>query len=536
MKRIILSDVAMAGMFALFLLLFGNQRLWWEAWHLVDLTGGDRLLFLASMWVVLWLLFTGVLLLVTWPHVFKPVLLLLLLIATPVAYFMDTLGVHINREMIRNAQQTDWREVLDLLTPGLGWHLLVYGIIPAIGVIHLPVRYSLTPRQILRKGLLVLGGTLVAIGIILALYPSYASFFRNHHEIRQLINPSNSLYAVSSYVNRWRKSLNQELVAIGEDVRMRSPAGGRPRLVVVVVGETARADHFQLGGYARPTTPQLSQRELFYFTRVLSCGTDTAVSVPCMFSDLSRSDYDADLARHRENLLDTVQRAGVRVVWLENQSGCKGVCDRITTRDLSRANDPELCRDGVCQDEILSKTLQQVLNEPVRSTLVVLHQMGSHGPAYYKRYPKQFEQFQPVCRTRELSGCSAEALINSYDNTILYTDHVLSETIRVLEQHQQRYDAALYYVSDHGESLGENNLYLHGAPYLIAPMAQKHVPMVIWLSPGFQQSASADRACLASRRTEALSHHNLFATVLGMLDLETRVYRPELDVLHACRR
>jgi lipid A ethanolaminephosphotransferase len=119
-----------------------------------------------------------------------------------------------------------------------------------------------------------------------------------------------------------------------------------------------------------------------------------------------------------------------------------------------------------------------------------MHQMGSHGPAYSQRTPAAFKKFMPECTSSHLPDCSSEQLRNAYDNTIAYTDHVLGSAISWLRQRTD-YDGALLYVADHGESLGENNLYLHGLPYSIAPDVQKHVPWVTWLSPGFEQDSGA---------------------------------------------
>jgi lipid A ethanolaminephosphotransferase len=97
-------------------------------------------------------------------------------------------------------------------------------------------------------------------------------------------------------------------------------------------------------------------------------------------------------------------------------------------------------------------------------------------------------------------------------------------------------DTAMLYFSDHGESLGENNVYLHGAPYMFAPREQTEVPMMLWMSDSFSERFRIDRRCLAARRNEPLSHDNVFHSVLGMLDVNTAVLNPRLDLFHACVR
>ena len=170
-----------------------------------------------------------------------------------------------------------------------------------------------------------------------------------------------------------------------------------------------------------------------------------------------------------------------------------------------------------------------------RNTVFVLHMIGNHGPAYFRRYPPQFRRFLPDCETAELRDCTRQQVVNSYDNAILYTDHVLASVIGTLQDAPQRLDSAMIYVSDHGESLGEHGLYLHGIPYSIAPELQKHVPMVVWLSRPMSASGDVNVACLRSRAHEALSHDNLFHSVLGLMDVRTAAYLPARDIFDGCR-
>ena len=170
------------------------------------------------------------------------------------------------------------------------------------------------------------------------------------------------------------------------------------------------------------------------------------------------------------------------------------------------------------------------------NSVVVLHMMGSHGPAYYKRYPAEFERFQPACKESQFSRCERSQIVNGYDNTIVYTDYVLSQVIELLRLNDSRgLPSAMLYVSDHGELLGENNIYLHGLPYAFAPDVQKHVPMLLWVSPRMQADFQIDTACLERRRQEPVSHDNFFHSVLGLLDVETKEYARSLDIFASCR-
>jgi lipid A ethanolaminephosphotransferase len=308
-------------------------------------------------------------------------------------------------------------------------------------------------------------------------------------------------------------------------------------VLVLVVGETARAANFSLFGYERDTNPELAKSDITAFSNVTSCGTSTEVSVPCMFSPYGRSDYDARRIRNSEGLLDVLARAGYIVKWIDNQSGCKGVCQGsgIEYERTKTSMAPDLCVDTECHDEILTRLLSQELAEVRSNTVFVLHMMGNHGPAYYRRYPPAFRRFVPDCQTAELRDCSREEVVNAYDNAILYTDHVLASIIRTLSDDPRGLDSAMIYVSDHGESLGERGLYLHGIPYAIAPDLQTHVPMVVWVSKELQDSGDVNARCLRGKSQAALSHDNLFHSMLGLANVDTSVYQPARDIFDGCR-
>ena len=227
------------------------------------------------------------------------------------------------------------------------------------------------------------------------------------------------------------------------------------------------------------------------------------------------------------------------VLWIDNQAGCKGLCDRVPHVDTCSGDDCAL-HDGDCYDEALLHGLDARLaalpaERRQRGVLLVLHQIGSHGPAYFKRSPPDRKPFMPECTTTVLQQCPLDTVVNAYDNSIAYTDHVLAETLRWLRGHAASYDTALLYVSDHGESLGENNIYLHGLPYAVAPVEQKHVPMLAWFAPDRGSAVSARLECLRQRRDVPLTHDHLFHTVLGVLGIEASEYRKSLDAFAPCR-
>lgn len=520
-----------------FLLLGFNGVLWQ---HLSDITSADGkgIAMRIAFGVMIFAAYNIVLTLLAFRPVMKPLLSLMFLVSAGVAYFMSQYGVLIDAGMFRNFAETNATEVRDLLSLKLFVYILLLGVLPTWLLWKVPVNYRKWHRELLSKVIVCVASAAVIGGVALANYQGLSSLFRNHHELRLMLVPSNYIGASAGYLREQVASAQQPFVKIGEDAR-RSPAvQDRPRksLTVLVVGESARAENFGILGYDRDTTPKLDKEAgLIAFTDVHSCGTETAVSVPCMFSDMGRQDYDASKAKNQEGLLDVLKRAGLEVIWRDNQSGCKGTCDRVTVQDVSNLKDPALCANSECRDEILLQGLQGFIDRLDKDTVLVLHQMGSHGPEYFKRYPKEYEHFTPVCESNALNNCSRESIVNGYDNTLVYTDHVLSSLIDVLRSNQDKVDTAMLYLSDHGESLGEYNLFLHGTPYMLAPEQQKHVAMLAWFSDSYQKAYSVDTHCLQLSRDKPLSQDNLFHSMLGLLEVQSNVYRHDLDLFAGCR-
>ena len=296
--------------------------------------------------------------------------------------------------------------------------------------------------------------------------------------------------------------------------------------MILVIGEAVRADHFSLNGYSRLTNPLLQKEDVISFANMYSSGTATAFSVPCMFSIYPREECSEQKAGASENLLDVLQHAGVHVLWRDNNSDSKGVAARVAYEDF-KATDRNPAVEGEPRDVGMLAGLQAYIDQQkTGSIFIVLHQMGNHGPAYYKRYPSAFEKFKPVARTNELGSSSPQEIINAYDNALLCTDDFLARVIQLLQKNSGRFRSAMIYSSDHGESLGENGLYLHGMPYRFAPEEQKRVATLFWFSKGLESEAARFRKA----RDLPLSHSVLFHTVLGLLGVQTKVYDPGLDI------
>ncbi|QCR38293.1 phosphoethanolamine transferase EptA (plasmid) [Nissabacter sp. SGAir0207] len=462
---------------------------------------------------------------------------LFVLVSATAQYFIIHYGIILDRSMILNIVDTTASESWALLTPRMALSVGLSGVAVALLACWLRIR---RPRPLWRGALArvasILGSGALIVLVALLFYKDYASLFRNHKELVKSLSPSNSIAAVWSYYSHHRLD-NLPLVRIGLDARQ-SPAqlaGPKKNLTIIVLGETSRADDFSLSGYPRLTNPQLVQDGVTYFPHTVSCGTSTAVSVPCMFSNMPRAHYDETLAAHQEGLLDILQRAGIQVSWRENDGGCKGVCDRVPHQDVTSLDLPGMCIKGECYDEVLFHGLEQEIDRLQGNGVIVLHTIGSHGPTYSHRYPPQFRRFTPTCDTNEIQTCTREQLVNTYDNTVLYADYIVDKAITLLKAHQDRFTTSLVYLSDHGESLGEASTYLHGMPYAIAPEVQKHVPMLLWLSPDYQTRYAVDMKCLNQRATQDASQDNFFSTLLGMTGTLTHEYVPADDLLATCR-
>ena len=470
-------------------------------------------------------------------RILKPLVALVILCAALATHFMGRFGAYLDPSMLRNVLHTDPAEATELLSGPLVMHLLLYAALPLallwqVRLVERPWRRAVG----LRVAALLLSA-MVLVGSIFAVFPSFSSLMRNHTQLRYLITPANAWWSLASVLMQDARGAAAPRQAIGLDAKPGASwtTGGRPRVVVLVIGETARAANWGLNGYARQTTPELAALPVINFAQVSSCGTNTEVSLPCMFAPVGRRDYDEARVRNSESLLHVAARAGVTVHWRDNQSGCKGVCDGLPNDSVQRLDPPGLCADGHCLDEGLLHGLDDRLAKAQGTQLWVLHQLGNHGPSYFRRYPPAFARFRPACASDDLHQCTQQEIVNAYDNAVLYTDHLLGGVLARLQAAAGRVDSALIYVSDHGESLGENNLYLHGLPFAIAPDVQTRVPMMMWLSAGHAQAPAVDTECLKQRAARPASHDHLFHTVLGLLDVSTRLYEPELDLVHGCR-
>ncbi len=539
------NPVALVAGVSLWLATVGNWALWRELSRLGQLQSAGGYAFAVAFGCIIFGALCTLGAFLAWRRSIKPALVFVCLAAALGMHFMLSYGVVIDTTMIVNVLQTDPRETRDLLSWKMLFTVLVVAGLPSLWLYKQNVQRLTLPKQAWRNVVFSLVACVIMIVALALSFQTFSSNMRNHTQLRYLINPLNSLYALGNLATKPLRKGPMAMVKLGEDAKLGAsyalPAN-KPPLMLLVVGETARVGNFGINGYARPTTPELaalaSTERMASLRNVWSCGTSTATSLPCMFSHLGKEAFESRNANY-ENLVDVLQRAGLAVLWLDNQSGCKGLCDRIPSADISNSKDAKLCEGGECFDAVMLAKLDERIAalsaaQRAKGVVVVMHQMGSHGPAYYKRVPAAFKKFTPGCDSNALQDCSREQVVNSYDNTIAYTDHFLASAIKWLKAKDSVAQAAMVYVADHGESLGENNIYLHGLPYAIAPDVQKRVPWITWLSSSYAARSKVDVACLNTRADTRLSHDSYFHSVVGLLDVKTAVYRRDLDVYASC--
>lgn len=474
------------------------------------------------------------------PVLHKIIIPLLILVSAAISYNSLFFNIYFDVDMLNNVLQTNIAESSRMFTNSYVLWLFFLGILPTLLYLNTKIVYKRWWKELLIR----IVSILLSAGVILSIakfhYQDYASFFRNHKNLAHLITPSNFIVSgIKAIRHYYRDNTPYQQIDINAK---QAKSDSYRNVTIIVIGETTRAQNWGLNGYYRQTTPKLAARgdQIINFPNVTSCGTATAVSVPCMFSSLSKDDFNVNLSYKQDNLLDILQRSNIDIHWLNNNSDCKGVCKNIPSTDVLNFNLPEYCRDGECLDNILLPEIDKALaNDTAKDFMIIVHTMGNHGPTYYERYTNSEKIFTPTCDTNEINHCSNQELVNTYDNGIIYLDQFLDKIITKLEQNDT-WKSALYYVSDHGESLGENGLYLHGAPYAIAPEYQTHIPMIMWFSNMWIQNKPFDLNCVRNNaKNNAYSHDNLFHTMFSINDMDFSTlnsYKTELDILAQCRK
>ncbi|MGF1858329.1 phosphoethanolamine transferase [Photobacterium profundum] len=476
-----------------------------------------------------------------WPYITKPFFVLLLIVSSAVSYAGYNYGTLFDYNMIANIVETDTSEASSYLSAYSILWTFIMGVVPALLLANVNLSGKQGKVKMVLLKLFSMLASVIVIGLIASMYyQDYASVGRNNSVIKKAIIPTQFIYSAVGFVKDKYFTTPLEYKQIGLDAKQSDKtlldAVEKPTLLVFVVGETARSQNYELNGYPKPTNQYTRDLDIISFQDVSSCGTATAVSVPCMFSSLTKSNFNRKIADNQDNLLDVLNRADVSLLWKENDGGDKNVADRITKKETDRSQVNSYCDGSTCYDMALLEGLEQDIDSLSGNRMIALHLIGSHGPTYFKRYPEEAKFFMPGCPRSDIENCSVKEIVNTYDNTILYTDYVISQTISKLKKLQENYNTALIYISDHGESLGENGMFLHGMPYSLAPDYQTKVPLMFWMSDGFKQTKQINTSCVKSHASSnQYSQDNIFHSVLGLMDVETNVYEKQLDIFSTCR-
>lgn len=522
---------------SLTIVVIDNNTLWSTFWAALGEHPVSHLVFLLSFLIMLVTITLLLLSLFGFYRIIKPVAIVALMLSAIIGYHIDNMHVIFSVSMLRNVFETDVREASELINTSVLLHVLVFGFLPSVFVWFVKVERKPVSSEMVSRIKLLSVMLLVSILTIFWTSKEYAFVLRENRSMRYMVNPVYPVVSLFKYVKSTSGNSNKVILPVFNDAVRQVNVGGKVRkdILIVVVGETARADKFSLNGYDRDTNPLLRKENIVNFSNTSSCGTATAESVPCMFSDLTHDNFNTEKAKQRENVLDGFKHAGIDVLWRENNSSCKGVCARVVSEDLANMKVKELCNDEECYDEILLYRLDEYIKNLQQDAVIVLHQKGSHGPAYYKRYPARFAKFTPECNDSSVHNCNLDEIVNAYDNTILYSDYFLSRIIAFLKARSDEFNTAMMYMSDHGESLGENGVYLHGLPYFMAPQEQTHVPFIVWLSESMRRQKHINTECLLNNSRRSYSHDNLVHSALGLMDVSTMAYEQSKDVFAGCR-
>ena len=431
-------------------------------------------------------------------------LLVIFFIVNAVAiYFVNTYGVIIDEAMVGNVLKTDYAEATSFFSIKLIVYIVLLGIIPAIYISKAKIINVTVKRFFIVTGLVLL----CMLALVFANASNWLWIDKNSKTLGGLAMPWCYTVNISLYYAHKHQENEKEILLPNAVIK-----DNQKSVVVLVIGESARSQNFSLYGYGKNTNPLLSKTPGVFHFNAASCATYTAAGVKCILEHANTSDF-------YEMLPNYLYRNGIEVIWRTSNWGEPPIhIKNYQNADALRKN----CKGEECNyDEILLTGLkEQIAASTKNKILIVLHTSTSHGPTYSKKYPPQFETFKPVCNTVELGKCAQSELINAYDNTIVYTDYILHNVIDNLKQLKE-YKSAMIFVSDHGESLGEKNLYMHGLPLSLAPKEQYEIPFIVWMS---------DNSSKQLKPNNMLSQNHVFHSVLNFLEIQSPVYNEELNI------
>lgn len=469
------------------------------------------------------------------PVILKPFFIILTLTSALALYAEHEFHVLFDSSMIENVIETNISEILFYLNVRSVLYLLGFGVIPSLLLLWVKIEYRASVFREMATRIILILLALVGVSLIaITTYKDYASIGRNNQYLNRMIIPAH-VYDAYKYLKRNYLVKPLPYQSLGDDAKIMPSKNNKPTLMVMILGETARAMNFADNGYSRNTQPYSKDLGLISFKDVSSCGTYTALSVPCMFSNMERNHYNKAKANAQDNAVDIIAKAGVETLWVDNDGGDKGVAHHTQLINIDPESDNTLCDGETCFDQVMLKPAQQFIEKDQKNKLIVLHTIGSHGPTYFQRFPVAMAKFAPWCNRKDIEECTDQEITNVYDNTLVYTDFFLAQVIKQLKVYSKDYNVAMMYVSDHGESLGENGLYLHGTPYAIAPKEQKTVPWLLWLPEQYAQQKQIDVACIKHEAQQSnYSHDNFFHSLIGLYGVETKDKQASLDLFSNC--
>ena len=433
----------------------------------------------------------------------KFLLVLFFIINSIAVYFINTYSVILDESMIGNVLNTKYEESSSFFSIKLIIYLIILGIIPSIYIIKVKI-INVTLK---RFSIIISLTFLFILTLVFANARNWLWIDKNSKTLGGLVMPWS--YSVNIYLynlHNYQKNKKEILLpnaTIKDDQKS---------VVVLVIGESARSENFSLYGYNKNTNPLLSKTPNVFHFNANSCATYTSAGVKCILEHTNTDEL-------YEILPNYLYRNNVEVIWRTTNWGEPPI--HIKNYQNREVLMPGCKGNGCNYDEVLLTGLkEQILASKKNKILIVLHTSTSHGPTYSKKYPPQFETFKPVCNSVELGNCSHTELINAYDNTIVYTDYILSNVIDDLKQLKD-YKSAMIFVSDHGESLGEKNLYMHGLPLSIAPKEQYEIPFIVWVS---------DNSSKQLKPNKMVSQDHVFHSVLNFLSIQSPIYNEEMNI------
>lgn len=435
-------------------------------------------------------------------RVSKVLLSITFIINAIAVYFVNTYSIIVDESMIGNVLNTNYEESSSFFSFKMVLYVVFLGILPSIFIFKAQIIKPKVKSFFIKIGLAL-------VFLLLMAFANSANWLwvdKHSKQLGGLAMPwSYSVNTSLFYIHQYQKNREEILLP---DAKIKD---SEKSVVVLVIGESARQQNFSLYGYHKPTNPLLSQLEGLHYFPATSCDTYTTAGVKCILEHENTGDL-------YEILPNYLHRNGVEVIWRTTNSGEPPIhIEKYQTRDDLQKN----CQGEGCDyDEILLSGLKEEIAKSTKNKiLIVLHTGTSHGPSYNKKYPSRFEKFKPVCESVELANCTQQELINAYDNTIVYTDYLLNKVVEDLKQ-LNGYKSTMLFVSDHGESLGEKNLYMHGLPMSIAPKEQYEIPFMVWASPNSK----------GIKPLSSLSQGNVFHSVLNFLAIESPVYKEEMNI------